>query len=208
MKTKTPSAQAYRKQYETAKSLGAAMLACNAVLVPEGYNNLYLLIQNFQRPIVSHNDSADVDYARGLQAHVAGTVKTNFEGQWTLIETESGAISKFAEDIAVKHGGILPLVRIYDGFVGDGDNIKGSREYELIDCAITFTDGGGEIDAASRSQILQVQASCRYNYFGQSGKIGATGSGADVFADTLTNALGSLSSLVPQGGLDGVTIFG
>lgn len=47
MRTKTPSAQAYRKQYETAKSLGAAMLACNAVLVPEGYNNLYMLIQTF-----------------------------------------------------------------------------------------------------------------------------------------------------------------
>lgn len=207
MKTKTPSAQAYRKQYETAKSLGAAMLACNAFLVPEGYNNLYLLIQNFQRPIVSHNDSADVDYARGLQAHVAGTLKTNFEGQWTLIETESGAISKFAEDIAVKHGGILPLVRIYDGFVGDGDNIKGSREYELIDCAITFTDGGGEIDAASRSQILQVQASCRYNYFGQSGKIGATG-GADLFASTLLDAIDRFGNMTPQGGSDDVTIFG
>lgn len=157
---------------------------------------------------MSHNDSADVDYARGLQAHVAGTLKTNFEGQWTLIETESGAISKFAEEIAVKHGGILPLVRIYDGFIGDGDNIKGSREYELIDCAITFTDGGGEIDAASRSQILQVQASCRYNYFGQSGKIGATGSGADVFANTLVSALNNLGGLTPQFNSNDVTIFG
>lgn len=208
MKTRTPSAQAYRQNYEAAKSLGAAMLACNAVLVPEGYNNIYLLIQNFQRPIMSHNDSADVDYAGGLQAHVAGTLKTNFEGQWTLIETESGAISKFAEDIATKHGGILPLVRIYDGFVNDGNNIKGNREYELIDCAITFTDGGGEIDSASRSQILQVQASCRYNYFGQSGKIGAAGSSSDLFANILGNALNSVGNLLPSSTSNDVTIFG
>lgn len=207
MKTRTPSMQSYRKQYETARSLGAAMLACNAVLVIEGYQDLYMLLQNFQRPITSHHDPADVDLARGLQAHVAGTRKTNFESQWTFIETESGVISQFAEDLVTKHGGIIPLARVYDGFVGDGDNFKGLREYELIDCAINFADGGGEIDAASRSQILQVQASCRYNYFGQGGKLGATGS-SDVFADTLANALDQFGSLVPQLDSGNVTIFG
>ncbi len=207
MRTRTPSMQAYRKQYETARSLGAAMLACNAVLVIEGYQDLYMLLQNFQRPITSHHDPADVDLARGLQAHVAGTRKTNFESQWTFIETESGVISQFAEDLVTKHGGIIPLARVYDGFVGDGDNIKGLREYELIDCAINFADGGGEIDAASRSQILQVQASCRYNYFGQSGNLGSTGS-SDIFSDTLTNALDKFGSLLPKFNSGDVTIFG
>ena len=206
MKTHTPSLAAYRKQYETLKSLGAAMLACNAVLVIDGYENLYMLLQNFQRPISSHHDSADVDTARGLQVHAAGTRKTNFESQWTFIETESGVISRFAEDIVNKHNGIIPLARVYDGFFDDGDNIKGLREYELIDCAITFADGGGEIDAASRSQILQVQASCRYNYFGNSSKLGSTGS--DVFADTLTNALNNLGGLTPTFSSNDVTIFG
>lgn len=209
MKSNLPTLQAYRKDYETAKSLGAAMLACNAVLVPEGYNNLRLLLQNFQRPITTNNDAADVDYAGGLQAHVAGTPKTNFESQWTFIETQSGAISQFAESIMTKHGGILPLARVYDGYIGDGNDIKGLRSYELIDCAITFTDGGGEIDAASRSQILQVQASCRYNYFGQSGKLGASGGGAgDIFANALTDALGKFGSLMPTTGSDNVIIYG
>lgn len=208
MRSNLPTLQAYRKQYETARSLGAAMLACNAVLVPEGYNNLHILIQNFQRPIITMNDAADVDYARGLQAHVAGTPKTNFESQWTLIETETGAISKFAEEIVVKHGGILPMARVYDGYVTDGDNIKGNKVYELIDCAITFTDGGGEIDASSRSQILQVQASCRYNYFGQSGKIGASGGTGDLFASTLIDALNKLGGLNPTFNDGNVTIYG
>lgn len=207
MKSRTPSLQAYRKQYETAKSLGAAMLACNAVLVISGYENLHVLLQNFQRPILSHHDPADVDYARGLQGHVAGTLKTNFESQWTFIETESGAISKFAADLATKLGGVVPLARVYDGFVGDGDTIKGLREYELIDCAITFSDGGGEIDSASRSQILQIQASCRYNFFGDEGKLGATGS-SDVFADTLINALNNFGNLSPLSSSNDVTIFG
>lgn len=209
MKSNLPTLQAYRKNYETAKSLGAAMLACNAVLVPEGYNNLHILLQNFQRPITTMNDAADVDYAGGLQAHVAGTPKTNFESQWTFIETESGAISKFAEEIMIKHGGILPLARVYDGYVGDGNNIKGLRSYELIDSAITFADGGGEIDSASRSQILQVQASCRYNFYGQSGKIGATGSnGGDLFANTLIDALNNFGSLTPSISSNDVIIYG
>jgi len=209
MKTNLPTLQALRKRYETAKSLGSAMLACNALLVPEGYNDLHILIQNFQRPITSNNDAADVDYAGGLQAHVAGTPKTNFESQWTLIETESGMISKFAEEIVVKHGGILPLARVYDGFVGDGSSIKGLRQYDLIDCAITFGDGGGEIDSASRSQILQVQASCRYNYFGNSGKIGATGNSAgDLFANTLIDAFNKLGGMTPTFGTDDVIFYG
>lgn len=206
MKTNTPSLAAYRKQYETLKSLGAAMLACNAVLVIDGYENLYMLLQNFQRPICSHHDSADVDAARGLQMHAAGTRKTNFESQWTFIETESGVISQFAEDLVNVHNGIIPLARVYDGFIDDGDNIKGLREYELIDCAITFADGGGEIDSASRSQILQVQASCRYNFFGNESKLGSTST--DVFANTLSSALDNFGSLLPSSGSNNVTIFG
>lgn len=208
MKTRTPSLTAYRKQYETMKSLGAAMLACNAVLVIQGYENLYMLIQNFQRPITTHHDPADLDLARGLQTHASGVRKTNFESQWTFIETENGVISKFAEDLVNKHGGVIPLCRVYDGFVDDGDNIKGLRDYELIDCAITFSDGGGEIDAASRSQILQINASCRYNYFGQGGKLGVTGNDTDVFANALTNALDKFGSLTPKGGSGNATIFG
>lgn len=208
MRTRTPSLQALRKRYETAKSLGTAMLACNAVLVIEGYENMHVLLQNFQRPITSMHDPADVDYAGGLQAHATGTRKTNFESQWTFIETESGVISKFAEDIVTKFDGEIPLARVYDGFVGDGDTIKGIRDYELIDLAVTFADGGGEIDSASRSQILQVQASCRYNFFGQSGKLGSTGSGNDVFANTLIDALDRFGNMTAQSGGNGVTIFG
>lgn len=208
MRTRTPSPQAMRKRYETAKSLGAAMLACNAVLVIDGYENLHILLQNFQRPITTMHDPAEVDYAGGLQGQSTSVVKTKFESQWTFIETESGAISRFAEDIVIKFGGELPLARVYDGYIGDGDTIKGNREYELIDLAITFADGGGEIDSASRSQILQVQASCSYNYFGQSGKLGSTGNNADVFANTLTSALDQLGSLLPKSNSNGVTIYG
>ncbi|WP_296405418.1 hypothetical protein [Psychrobacter sp.] len=206
MKSNSPTLQAYSQMHELAKSLGAAMLACNAVCKPEGYENLYILIQNFQRPMITNHDTADVDYAYGLQSHVTAPPKTNFESQWTMIETESGTIAKFAEDIVNKHKGEIPLVRIYDGFASDGNTIKGKHEYLLKDCAITFPDGGGEIDSASRSQILQIQVTCRYNYFGQTGEIGAGKN--DVYANTLMSALNAFGSYSPISSSGGVSIFG
>ncbi len=187
MRSSTPNLQAYRKYYETAKSLGSAMLACNAVMIPKGYDNLWLLIQNFPRPAVTYNDPADVDYARGLASHVTGTPKTNYEGSITMIETESGQFARFPEAIANSHKGELDSVMVYDGFVGDGSRIEGKRSYELLGVAFTFSDGGGEIDSSSRSQILQVQGSIRYHYFGGKGELGS--SGEDVFANVLGNAL-------------------
>lgn len=208
MKNNLPSLQAYKQQYVTAKSLGAAMLACNAVLVPEGFESLYVLIQNFQRPMVTNNDAADVDYARGLQGHVAGVPKTSFESQWTMIETEAGIIAAFAEKVVNQYSGILPSAKVYDGFVDDGGGIKGQREYEILDLAVTFADGGGEIDSASRSQILQVQAGCRYMFFGNEGNLGASGSNEDIFANILSSALNSIGGLTPQSSSNSTVIYG
>lgn len=206
MKSSSPTLQAYSQMHELAKSLGSAMLACNAICKPEGYENLYILIQNFQRPMITNHEPADADYAYGFQAHVTAPPKTNFEGQWTMIETESGTIAKFAEDIVIKHNGEIPLVRVYDGFATDGNEIKGKTEYLLKDCAITFPDGGGEIDSASRSQILQVQVTCRYNYFGQTGDIGA--GTANKLSGLLTNALNAFGGYKPVSTIGGTTIFG
>ncbi len=203
MRTSMPSLQDYRKMYETAKSLGSAMLACNAVMIPKGYDELYLLIQNFPRPAVTHNDSADTDYALGFQSHTQGTPKTDFEGSITMIETVSGQFARFAEDLVNKHQGELETVMVYDGFVGDGSEIKGDRSYELLGVSFTFSDGGGEIDSSSRSQILQVQGNIRYHYFGNSGKLGSGSN--DVFANALNNALannGNLNNVFSNGGFN------
>ena len=88
MKNTLPTYARYKRDYETAKSVGAAALACNAVLIPTGFEHMRLLFQNFTRPMVTNNDPADVDYAGGLAAHVQGVPKTDFETSVTAIETE------------------------------------------------------------------------------------------------------------------------
>ena len=112
MKNTLPTYARYKRDYETAKSLGAAALACNAVLIPTGFEHMRLLFQNFTRPMVTNNDPADVDYAGGLAAHIQGVPKTDFETSVTAIETEKGALSKFAQAV-VDNGGMLPECRLF-----------------------------------------------------------------------------------------------
>lgn len=170
MKNNLPSYRRYRNDYETAKSLGSPALACNAVLVPVGHEHLRLLFQNFQRPMVTNNDPADVDYAGGLAAHVPGVPKTSFDGSVTVIETENGAISAFAQALA-DAGGVLPECKVLFGLSSDSVD-EALKVYTLIDVAITFSDGGGEIDASSRSQILTVSGQMKYMYFGDNADLG------------------------------------
>ncbi len=170
MKNNTPTYRRYREDYETAKSLGAAALACNAMMVPSGHPHLRLLFQNFQRPMVTNNDPTDVDYAGGLAAHVQGVPKTSFDGSVTVIETENGAIANFAQAI-VDAGGHLPECEVLFG-LSDGSSTEAVRVYKIFDVALTFSDGGGEIDASSRSQILTVQGQMRYMYFGDNADLG------------------------------------
>ncbi|GAA0319274.1 hypothetical protein [Psychrobacter aestuarii] len=190
MKPKLSASSAgMKKDYLTAKELGAAMLACNAVLIPQGFENIRLLLQNFQRPIEIRLDAAEVDYANGLQASVPGTVKTKFEGQWTLIETEAGAILDFAAAInSPEYNGVIPFAKIYEGHKGS-DSV--GRVHEIMDANLAF-ESGGDIDASSRNQILQVQATCTYMYFGESGKLGSTD---NTLASAIATGLNSLAAL-------------
>lgn len=193
MKTKSPNLAFLREKYQIAKSLGAPALACNAVLVPDNFPNLQLLFQNFTRPIVTMNDAADVDYAWGLAAHTPGVAKPNYEGSITAIETETGQIANFAQWL-VDNGGEIPSCTVIFGG-SDGTTASGATLYKIEDVAVTF-DGGGDIDASSRSQILTVQGNMRYMYFGKNADLGKTGSQAFSYLNqNLKNSSGVSSAI-------------
>lgn len=157
--------QEYKSDYETAKQLGAAMLACNAMLVPEIAPNIALLFKTYPRPIVTNNEGADVAYAGGLQGHVPGVPKTSYEGAVTMIETETGQAADFAE-LLLLQGGTTNCI-LYDGRIN-----RWTKAHELIDCAFTFEPG--DLDSESRSSILTISANMKYMYFGQNAKMGTT----------------------------------
>lgn len=156
--------QEYRSDYEAAKQLGAAMLACNAMLVPEAAPHIALLFKTYPRPMTTNNESADVSYAGGLQAHVPGVPKTSFDGPFTCTETETGQLADFAE-LIMSMGGSTNCI-LYDGRMN-----RWTKAHELLDCALTFEPG--DLDAESRSQILTVSGNMKYMYFGQNAAVGS-----------------------------------
>lgn len=159
--------QEYKSDYATAKELGAAMLACNAMLVPEIAPNIALLLKTYPRPIVTNNEAAEVAYAGGLAAHVPGVPKTAFQGAITMIETETGQIADFAE-LLISNGGTTDCI-LYDGRMN-----RWTKAHELIDCAFTFEPG--DIDSESRNTILTISSSINYMYFGQNAALGSVSS--------------------------------
>lgn len=156
--------QEYRSDYEAAKQLGAAMLSCNAMLVPEAAPHIALLFKTYPRPMTTNNESADVSYAGGLQAHVPGVPKTSFDGAFTCTETETGQLADFAE-LIMSMGGSTNCI-LYDGRMN-----RWTKAHELLDCALTFEPG--DLDAEGRSQILTVSGNMKYMYFGQNAAVGS-----------------------------------
>ena len=152
-----------RGDYDAAKALGAPLLSCQGMLVPRAAPDMRLLFQSFPRPIVTNNDIAEVAYAGGLQSYVPGTPKTSYQGSVTLLETETGRVSQFAE-LILSLGGLTDC-DYYDGRPG-----YFTRVYELQDCAFTFEPADGQADG--RSQVMTISGSIQYMFFGMNAAIG------------------------------------
>ena len=146
-----------------AQALGAAMLQCNAVIVPENMPSIALLISNFTRPVVTHNEAADYNLAGGGQFHVAGAPKNRYEGQWQIIETDFGQATAFAELIQSQGGQTNCIV--YDGRQG-----RYMNSHSLTNVTITFE--GIDIDSEGVSSIQRVSANVKFNYYGLSAGLG------------------------------------
>lgn len=168
-----------------AQSLGAAMLQCNGMIVPENMPSIALLISNFTRPVITNNESADYNLAGGGQFHVPGAPKNRYEGQWQVIETDFGQATAFAELLMAQGGQTNCMV--YDGRQG-----RYMHAHALTNVSITFE--GIDIDSEGVSTIQRVQASVKFNYYGLSAGLGGVnavgqiaGAGAGI-ANTLLKA--------------------
>lgn len=171
----------YTADASAAQSLGAAMLQCNHMIVPEIAPEIALLITNFPRPIVTFNESADYNLAGGGQFHVTGAPKNRYEGQFQIIETDSGQASAFAELLMANDG-------MTNCLVYDGRPDRYTQVHELLDCAITFEPLEG--DAEGVSTIQRASGSIKYNYYGRNAALGSSTSiGQIVSANNGANNL-------------------
>lgn len=169
--------QDYVKDGVTAQNLGAAMLQCNGMFVPDAMPEIALLISNFSRPVITNNESADYNLAGGFQAHVAGAPKNRYESQWQMIETDTGQTTAFAELILAQGG-------TTDGWIYDGRKGRYINAHRVTNVTITFEPI--DIDSEGVSAIQRVSAAAKYNYYGQVASLGSANSVGQI-ADALVS---------------------
>lgn len=153
----------FAKDHDTAQALGAALLQCNGMIVPEALPGIALLIPNFQIPVITHNEPADYNLAGGFQAHVSGAPKNRYDLTMQLIETDTGQLIKFAE-MLMSTGGMTDCIA-YEGQPGNF-----MQAHQLRDCAITFDPK--DFEGEGVSSIIRVQAQCKVNYYGVNAHLG------------------------------------
>lgn len=190
--------QDYIRDGQTAQALGAAMLQCNGMLVPNEFPEIALLIPNFSRPVVTHNDSADYNLAGGGQFHVPGAPKNRYEGPIQVIETDAGQGTNFAE-LIMANGGQLDCTM----FDGRADRFVASHDLQNV----TFTFEPIDVDGEGVSTIQRIQGQIKYNYYGKMANLGSSSltgqlmgvAGGDVYlerAQTILNAVYAGNSLI------------
>ncbi|WP_151765795.1 hypothetical protein [Acinetobacter colistiniresistens] len=158
------------KDFQTAQAVGSAMLASNGVLVPIGFEHIAILIKSFSKPISTNMDPAEYFVAGGLQLSAPSIPKTLFEGSASLIETDTGHATAFAE--AMQLAGEMDFI-LYDGRAD-----RAMRAHKLHKCKMTFDVA--EVDSENRSQPMIFNAQMKYNYFGLTSNLGSTGNAGNV----------------------------
>lgn len=157
----------YTQDAKTAESLGSAMLQCSGMFVPEGAPEIALLITNFPRPMITHNEPADFNLAGGGQFHVSGAPKNRYDGSFQMIETDFGQATAFAE-LLMSCGGSMNCT------VYDGRPDRFIRAHELLNVSFTFEPF--EIDSEGVSTIQRVSGQVKYNYYGVNASLGQASS--------------------------------
>lgn len=142
---------------------GDFLLGSTGMFVIHGLEEMRFLTKSCPRPILSNTDPAPIVTGSGVEVGVPGQVKNLYTGNVVFIETEAGAVNKFAEYIA-NTGGMVNA----DFYVGRPDNYTDA--HEMIDVIITFESADWDTD--NRSEGTTISASITYHYFGSSAKIG------------------------------------
>ena len=155
--------QDLRKVYKAAKGLGDKLLMSDAICVPEGYGDLFLLFKEFPTPVLTVGEAAEVAMPFGMGAFQPSQIKTHQQAQFSLAETVKGNIRKFLSDVAA-NGGYFNC-RIYEG-----SQDKYAHCYYLEDCLLQADPVGR--DTESRAQVLYIAGTMFYHYFGTQDKQG------------------------------------
>lgn len=143
--------------YNAQRLLGDKALASDATLVPEGFEQMALLIKQFPWPILTSQGEIEVPMPMGAAAWQPAQVKINQQGAIQIMETVGGQAHDFAETLCANGGR-------FQASVYEGTPDRFTRGFKLIDCFLQMDNP--DRDFESRQQILLVSGTLFFHYFG------------------------------------------
>lgn len=155
----TVSNSAYLKGfYDVTKSLGAKVISSDFTFEIDGFEQNYLLCKQAPWPEVSVAGEIEVAGPLGSPMWQPQQVKTNQQGQVSLMETVAGSVDNMLVNL-ITRGGMFNA-RIYEGTPQ-----KFLRAKRIVDCFVQIDNP--DRDWENRSQILMFTGTLFFHYFGE-----------------------------------------
>lgn len=157
----TVNATEYLKtQYLTTRAMGDKAVASDATFVIAGQEPLHLLTKQFPYPEITVGGEIEVPTPMGAASWQPQQLKVHQQGQLAFMETVSGHIAKFMEQVVQGPG-----FGRFDAIVYEGTPDRFSRGYKLRDCF--WVADNPDRDWENRSQILMITGTLFFHFFGE-----------------------------------------
>ena len=147
------------KQYHsTAQALGETSVNADGMLVIDGFENLLMLIKQFPWPVTTPQGEIERPGLLGMVMAKPQQLKTYQQGPMTMIETQSGMVQTFLEQVVARNRGV------FQGRVFEGTPTRFVRGYRLLDCF--FVSDNPDRDQENRATLTTISGTMHYHFYG------------------------------------------
>lgn len=146
-------------QYNAVRLLGNKSVNSDAFFEIDGYPQIGFLIKQFPWPTLGPGGEIEVAGPAGMGMWQPQQLKIHQEGQITLMETITGSVQAFLEDVITRSGAI------FQGTVYEGTPDRFYRAHPMRDCF--FQPENPDRDWENRAQITTISGSLKFHFFGE-----------------------------------------
>ena len=144
--------------YVATAALGDKVVSSDAYFEIEGFEQIGLLIKQFPWPELSPAGEIEVPMPNGAARWQPQQLKINQQGQVTFMETQTGHVQAFLEQVIFNSGARFNA-KVYEGTPDDH-----TRVCSIRDCFIQLDNP--DRDWENRGQIMMISGTLFFHYFG------------------------------------------
>jgi len=147
-----------KKTFDAVNAMGDKFVSSDGQFVIDGFEEYGLLIKQFPWPVMSSGEAIEIPSMMGAKYHQRSQHKVNQQGSIGLMETQAGHIGMLMRELINKGG-------YFDAKVYKGEKENYTTYHRIERCTIQLEPG--EVDWENSTQIMTLQGTLFYHYFGE-----------------------------------------